>query len=126
VVVPAPLLAPPSRVSAATTTPVRPQASLSAADRDAYRAALISHLTAAKRYPRRAQRRRIQGEVTVSFVINKQGLVLSKQLERSSGADILDQAALSMIDRASPLPVPPPGYGDGPHSFRIPLSFSLR
>lgn len=115
-----------SRVTAAIGMPVRPPVSLSAKDRDAYRAILFDHLAAAKRYPKRAQRRRIQGEVTVSFVLNKLGKVLKKQIEKSSGADILDRAALSMIDRASPLPVPPPGYGDEPHRFRIPVSFSLR
>ncbi|MFK7963135.1 MAG: energy transducer TonB [Burkholderiaceae bacterium] len=64
--------------------------------------------------------------MTVSFAINNQGKVLTKKIEESSGADILDQAALRMIERASPLPAPPPGYGSGPHSFRIPVSFSLR
>ncbi|MGB7182692.1 MAG: energy transducer TonB, partial [Burkholderiaceae bacterium] len=118
--------APPEPASAETTAPARSPAPLSATDRDLYRASLISHLTAAKRYPQRAQRRRIQGEVIVRFVINSQGRILDKQIEQSSGADILDQAALSMIDRASPLPAPPAGYGTGPYSFTIPVSFSLR
>ncbi len=52
-----------------------------------------------------------QGEylATVHFVINKNGKVLSTELEKSSGVFAFDQAALRAVQGANPLPALPEG-----------------
>jgi protein TonB len=53
---------------------------------------------------------------TAIYLINlrSDGALLGVHLARSSGADILDQAALKMIQEAAPFPPPPRGEFPGP------------
>jgi len=57
-----------------------------------------------KYYPAVAKRQRLTGTPIVSFQIDTSGMIRSAKLERSSGIDILDSAALETIKRAAPLP----------------------
>lgn len=57
-----------------------------------------------KEYPPNARKRKIEGEISVSFTINRKGVINSLEIKRSSGYDILDQAALSTVKDASPFP----------------------
>ena len=53
-------------------------------------------------------------EVTVSFSVDRNGHLLSKSIEKSSGDSQFDAAALSILDRSGPLPRPPlPVVGAG-------------
>lgn len=49
------------------------------------------------------------GAVTVSFVVNSKGAVLSQRIVRSSGHPTLDNEALAMLQRSQPLPAFLPG-----------------
>jgi protein TonB len=49
--------------------------------------------------------------------------VRSAQLVRSSGHDELDQAVLALVQRASPVPAPPPG---APREIVAPVRFDVR
>ncbi|MEM8702106.1 MAG: TonB family protein [Pseudomonadota bacterium] len=69
-----------------------------------YRGRVQAKLRRAKRAPKGAKRKRLTGMVAFSFVISPSGSVSSIRLRRSSGNDLLDQAALDMIRRASPMP----------------------
>lgn len=51
---------------------------------------------------------------------------MSAALARGSGAAVLDQAALSMVRRASPFPPFPPGLGRSKMVFAAPVRFDLR
>ncbi|WP_321276064.1 energy transducer TonB [Thiomicrorhabdus indica] len=48
-------------------------------------------------YPRRAKRRHWEGEVVVSFVLNRDGTISNVTLVNSSQREILDKAALSIF-----------------------------
>lgn len=49
-------------------------------------------------------RSRISGVVAVRFTLAPSGQVVSREVVRSSGSKLLDDAALATVDRASPLP----------------------
>lgn len=107
---PAPV-APPSASTAPAAAPAAAQASVSsasAAAKASWQNRLLSHLARYKRYPEQARRRGIQGTAQVRFNLDRSGKVLSVALAQSSGNSTLDRATLSMIRRASPVPVPPP------------------
>jgi periplasmic protein TonB len=88
--------------------------------------ALRAHLARFKRYPVRALRRGEQGVTMVRFAMNHAGTVLSAVVVRSSGHDDLDQEALAWIQRAQPLPRPPPEVATDPIGLVVPLRFELR
>ncbi len=67
-----------------------------------------------------------QGSVTVFFTIDRRGRVLSSRVTQSSGSAALDQKALEMIQRSSPLPAPPPEVPGGTIAFPLTIRFSHR
>jgi protein TonB len=88
--------------------------------------ALHLHLSKHKRYPSEARSRRIQGVVTVSFSIDRSGTVLARRIVKGSGSPLLDEEALEMLERASPLPVPPGDPQSGPVNLSLPVQFNIR
>ena len=88
-----------------------------------WQARLMAHLERRKRYPPGAKGRGEEGVVYVRFSINDAGEVLSAALARSSGFAELDEAVLSLVRRASPVPAPPPG---APHDITAPVHFRIR
>jgi protein TonB len=44
----------------------------------------------------------------------------------SSGHAALDEETLALLERASPLPGPPPGAGAGPVEIAVPVQYRLR
>lgn len=88
--------------------------------------ALRAHLERHKRYPAAAQFRRQQGVPMVRFVMDRDGKVLSAQLEHSCGHSSLDQEALALLERAQPLPTPPPEIPGERIEMRVPVQFFLR
>ncbi|NDW07587.1 energy transducer TonB family protein [Jiella pacifica] len=84
---------------------------------------LMAHLERRKRYPAGARSRRQEGTAYVRFRIDDAGNVLSVSLARSSGFPILDDAVLSLVRRASPVPAPPPGVD---RTITAPVRFSVR
>ncbi|MBD8889925.1 energy transducer TonB [Roseibium litorale] len=81
-------------------------------------------LRRALRYPSAAKRKRITGEVYVSFTVKQSGQLSNVSVIRSSGSDILDKAALETVRRASPFPPIPPEAGRSSWPFRLPISFN--
>jgi len=57
-----------------------------------------------KRYPAAARSQEMQGVVQVSISIDRGGRLMSSQVSRSSGFAPLDEEALEILKRASPLP----------------------
>lgn len=89
-----------------------------------WRARLAAHLERHRRYPASARASGVEGVVHLSFTIDASGRVVAHGVARSSGSPALDQAAIEMIRRASPLP-PPPGAGANV-SITAPVNFRLR
>ena len=92
---------------------------------DEYKLTLSKLIDASKRYPRRAQRRNIEGKATVSFVIMRDGSVREIRLIDSTGHQLLDKAVIQAIQAVSgKLPLPEQ-LNRQQWQFKIPLSFTL-
>jgi protein TonB len=72
-------------------------------------------------YPAPARRAGIQGVAEVVFIIHEDGKVSNVSIRKSSGHEILDDAAIQTIIAAAPFPKPP-----APARIAIPISFKLR
>jgi protein TonB len=57
-----------------------------------------------KYYPKEAVKDLLSGAVTVSLEINRNGSLGDVKVTSSSGKDILDEAALDIVQRATPFP----------------------
>ena len=90
-----------------------------------YEAQLVAWLGRYKRYPSRARRLGEEGTAVVRFEVAPDGRVLRAVIHESSGYDSLDDAALRMVERASPVPSPPPGYAAGTAVLSVPVGFRL-
>ena len=115
--------APPRAQAQAAPTAAAPAegaASVSAASRASWRGTLLAHLNRYKRFPGGAN----PGTVQVAFSIDRSGRVLSARLVGGSGDAILDEEAVAMIRRASPVPAPPEGLGGGSIALSVPVKFS--
>ncbi|MDH2132203.1 energy transducer TonB [Sphingobium yanoikuyae] len=86
---------------------------------------MLGALNKVKRYPREAAFRRQQGVPYIRFVMNREGKVLSVRLERSSGVRSLDDEALSLPKRASPLPRPPEEVKGDSIELVVPVEFFM-
>ncbi len=96
------------------------------ADASSYSAVVLAHLQRYRIYPDQARAAGITGVSTVRFTISASGSVIAAGLAGSSGQTVLDQAALAMVQRASPFPPIPPSLGRGSMTFAAPVRFNLR
>ena len=87
---------------------------------------MLAHLERHKRYPRQARLRHQEGTATVRFTIDRDGNVARVALVASSGQAALDEETLALLERASPLPPPPPEAGAPPLTLAVPVQFNLR
>jgi protein TonB len=110
-----PPIAPPSHShaqSAASAEPLAvggtpggaPAAATAEAQRGFVELHVLDWLAQHRSYPRAARRAGIEGTVHVRFVVDPQGRIAESSIERSSGAPVLDRAALALLKRASPVP----------------------
>lgn len=79
-----------------------------------------------RNYPRAARRAGIEGTVHVRFVIDAQGRIGASAIERSSGARVLDRAALALLEAASPVPGLEQFGLDRGLELRLPIHYQLR
>lgn len=96
------------------------------ADVSSYNAAVLAHLQRFRTYPEQARAARVTGISTVRFTLGAAGNVVAVSLAASSGAGVLDQAALAMVRRASPFPPIPASLGRASMTFAAPVRFNLR
>ena len=114
---PSPKAAAPKRIDAVAAPKVSPAK---------WQSRVLSWLNRHKRYPSSAKSRRQEGLVQVAFTVDQGGRVTSSRVTRSSGIPALDQAALDMVRRASPVPAPPPEIASSALRLAVPVDFSLR
>ncbi|MGO1718898.1 MAG: energy transducer TonB [Luteimonas sp.] len=86
---------------------------------------LLGHLEQYRRYPRQAQRRRLEGTAHVRFQIDRQGNVYNPRIGRSSGHAPLDEETLATVRRASPVPAPPADIPGDPVEVLVPVNFFI-
>jgi protein TonB len=96
-------------------------------ERTLYYSKLAQWLERHKKYPTIARRRNQQGDVTIQFVINKEGELLRYQLIKPSEHHSLNSATIKMLERASPMPKPPKALigGKTELEYTIPVNFNL-
>ncbi|HED6923180.1 TPA: energy transducer TonB [Campylobacter coli] len=93
-----------------------------------YQALLMAHLTKFKKYPQEAIMQKQEGVVRIRVSIDESGNVLSKELKKSCPYAVLNDEALSLFKRASPLPKPPKEMlknGDK-ISFVMPIDYNIK
>ncbi len=88
-------------------------------------ALMFKQLQRYKSYPSGARARNEQGLVTLTFTVDRDGHVLSRQIVSSSGYPDLDAEVLTMIERAQPLPAFSPSMTQAQQDFTVPIRFSL-
>jgi TonB family protein len=81
---------------------------------------LIAHLDKHKRYPADHQK---AARILLLINLDRTGRVISASVLKSSGDESFDAAALSTVQRASPVPPPPPLVADESLSFSLPVDF---
>lgn len=66
------------------------------------------------------------GTTILKFTVGLDGKLVSKEVAESSGFPVLDDAALTTLDRASPFPAIPPDVSRTPMTFQQPFKFVVR
>lgn len=116
---------PPIEKTTAPETRPAPPAQKASDAKPTWEGLVLNALNKVKRYPREASFRRQQGIPYIRFVMNREGKVVSVQLERSSGVRALDGEALSLPRRASPLPKPPADVKGDTIELVVPVEFFM-
>ncbi|MFV0297702.1 MAG: TonB family protein [Hyphomicrobiaceae bacterium] len=109
-----------------SATPRGQSAGLSRLDRIAiqnWQRDLVVHINRYKRFPASARAAHRNGVVTVTFALDRAGRVVRATLQTGSGFKDLDDAAVAMIKRASPLPPPPNSVMGETIEFAMPVKF---
>ena len=104
-----------------------PSASPSNAEQN-WEARVLAALERKKRYPEEAQRRGQEDSVYVRIVIDGSGRVISSQIGKSGGFELLNTEVMSLVRRASPFPTPPSDVMKGHTSATlvVPVEFFLK
>ncbi len=92
---------------------------------DDYLDLLRRHLNRYKKYPEEAIKQKQEGTVLVGFDLAHDGTVTKAWIEQSSGNPLLDQAALTMMHDASPVPAVPERYWDKKGPIILPVDFKI-
>jgi TonB family protein len=78
-----------------------------------------------KKYPPMARRRQLEGRVGIRFLLSVTGEVQRLAISRSSGEELLDQAALKAVQDGSPFPRPPVDLPADPITIELNIVFNL-
>ena len=120
----APVEAPPAPPAAAAKAATTPGPASSGAEAATWASKLAAHLLRFRYYPPDAERRGMAGVVMMRFSVDASGHLVSHSMVRSSGHDLLDEAASAWLERAQPLP-PPPADRVAPAQVVVPMAFVL-
>ena len=91
-----------------------------------WKSLLVATLERNKRYPAQAQARGEHGVAELAFSIDRHGGVHHAHILRSSGSSLLDGETLAMLERAAPLPPPPPELAGAEIAIVVPIRYNLR
>jgi protein TonB len=91
-----------------------------------WKSQLVARLERYKRYPSEAQSRGEQGVAQLAFSVDRSGGVHHARIVRSSGSSLLDAATLALVERAAPLPPPPPEISGAQIAIVVPIRYNMR
>lgn len=91
----------------------------------AWRAQLLAHLLRFQHYPAAALRQELSGTVMLRLRILSDGIVFARRVVGSSGAPLLDAAALELVDRAQPLPPLPDAPPGAAIDVVLPVTYRI-
>jgi len=91
---------------------------------EAWKKKIVILLESKREFPPKATGQ--SGTAKVKFVIDRQGKLLSRELVESAGSELLDAAALGMVERAEPFPEPPAEVSADRLIFTVPVMFQWR
>ena len=117
----------PTRAEQQADRPAAPIPGASSRSSDAlpsWTSQLVAALERQKRYPSEA--RGDQGTAQLAFSVDRQGGVHNARVTRSSGSSVLDHEALALVQRAQPLPRPPPEVPGAQIPIVVPIRYSAR
>jgi len=103
----------------------RGNGSSSGNDLSTYLTELQSRLQRNQYYPRRAQRRGIEGIVEVQISIAADGVPKDVKILNSHANRMLREAALETVARSTPLPTPPVSQSDEAFKVVVPMGFHM-
>ena len=106
--------------------PVRGAASRNPDAAPNWRSSLVARLERYKRYPPEAQSRGEHGVAQLAFRVDRSGGVHTPRIVRSSGSNLLDAATLALVERAAPLPPPPPELTGAQIAVVVPIQYNSR
>jgi protein TonB len=89
-----------------------------------WKSQLVAQIERHKRYPEEA--RGDHGVAQVAFGVDRNGGVHHARVVASSGSSVLDRDAIGWLERAQPLPPPPPQMGGAMISITVPLRYNYR
>ncbi|GEM_PF-4637211 len=118
-----PLASPPA--APVVQRPAQPSPAQTADEMRRYLAQLMGQLNRHKRYPAALKKAKIEGRVVLEFTLDKFGRLKDSRVKQGSGHPELDQAALSMLARATPLPAIPAAMNKEELSMSVPVEYSL-
>ena len=117
----------PTRADQQADRPAAPMPGLSSRNSDAlpnWKTQLVAKLERSKRYPSEA--RGDQGIAQLAFSVDRQGGVHNARIVRSSGSSVLDHETLALVQRAQPLPPPPPEVSGAQIPIVVPIRYNAR
>lgn len=91
--------------------------------RNDYLSRVYRHIDPYRDYPAAARAARQHGRVVTRVTINRAGELLDIRLDRSSGWPLIDNAEMTAIRRAMPLPPVPAGMRGDPIVLVLPMNY---
>jgi len=91
-----------------------------------WKSQLVATLERSKRYPSEARVRGEQGVAQLAFSIDRHGGVHHARIVHSSGSELLDRETLALVERAQPLPPPPPELAGAEITIVVPIRYNIR
>ena len=87
---------------------------------------VVLTIAKAKSYPNEARKQRIEGAVRVLFTLDSYGTLLTAKVQDSSGATVLDDAALATLRRIGKFPTPPSVLRQDRFTLLVPLGYEIK
>jgi len=90
-----------------------------------FAAKVRTHLFANKKYPRKLKLKREEGQVVISFTLDRNGRVVDYQIVSRKGSIKFEKAVKRLIKRAQPFPLPNDALAWNSKKFAIAINYQL-